>query len=296
KKKKKDIENKANFISFFSRVNISNDLKVGFFKTDHATQTDCKEIGPLHELTSTTQYLVQVVKSIQVEFGFLKQFLQLKFEDRIKEEALSLFNVLHDRILEVENYYKQREDNIRKRFHQQLADAIATVKGLYKQFFDVEEEAVPLQDPNIVKINVLSRKLKEKEEIIKVLEEELGECEEYGFPKHDILGKRSSSTKITLEKAALEFRMEKEKLLQIIAELEEELQINVKETSLIEDELILMKENAEKDHRTIQKLIKGRDRLKAELEHEQALVEDMVRNQLGNAGNRRKKYGLLFTK
>lgn len=52
---------KAHLVSiFFFRLNISDDLKVGFFSTDHATQTDSSEIFPLKELSSCTQKLVQV--------------------------------------------------------------------------------------------------------------------------------------------------------------------------------------------------------------------------------------------
>uniref|UniRef100_A0A8C5YDI3 DUF4709 domain-containing protein n=2 Tax=Microcebus murinus TaxID=30608 RepID=A0A8C5YDI3_MICMU len=114
------------------RLTISDDLKVGFFNTDHATQTDSSEILPVKELSSDTQNLVQIVKSLQVDFGFLKQLLQLKFEDRLKEESLSLFTVLHDRIMEVEKHHQRNEDHMRKCFYQQLADAIAILKGLYK--------------------------------------------------------------------------------------------------------------------------------------------------------------------
>uniref|UniRef100_A0A8W4FG27 DUF4709 domain-containing protein n=1 Tax=Sus scrofa TaxID=9823 RepID=A0A8W4FG27_PIG len=115
--------------------NISDDLKIGFFITDHATQTDSSEILQLQELSSSTQKLVQVIKSLQVDFGFLKQLLHLKFEDRLKEESGRLFTSLHDRILTVEKRYQQNEDTLRKCYNQQLADAIATIKGMYKVGF-----------------------------------------------------------------------------------------------------------------------------------------------------------------
>ncbi|TKC42713.1 hypothetical protein EI555_002821, partial [Monodon monoceros] len=111
--------------------NISDDLKVGFFSTDHATQTDSSEILPLKELSSSTQKLVQIIKSLQVDFGFLKQLIQLKFEDRLREESCRLFTSLHDRILTIEKRYQQNEDTLRKCYNQQLADAIATIKGMY---------------------------------------------------------------------------------------------------------------------------------------------------------------------
>uniref|UniRef100_A0A2K6SYA1 Chromosome 10 open reading frame 67 n=1 Tax=Saimiri boliviensis boliviensis TaxID=39432 RepID=A0A2K6SYA1_SAIBB len=115
-----------------AELNISDDLKVGFFNTDHATQTDSSEILSIKELSSSTQKLEQMMKSLQVDFGFFKQLIQLKFEDRLKEESLSLFNILHDRILEVEKHYQQNEDKMRKSFNQQLADAIAVIKGMYQ--------------------------------------------------------------------------------------------------------------------------------------------------------------------
>ncbi|KAK2105239.1 hypothetical protein P7K49_014753 [Saguinus oedipus] len=250
---------------FNPRLHISDDLKVGFFNTDHATQTDSSEILSVKELSSSTQKLEQRYRvresrytRHQVDFGFLKQLIQLKFEDRLKEESLSLFNILHDRILEIEKHYQQNEDKMRKSFNQQLADAIATIKGMYWsqflnrnqfwcqqdgserrvqvsiahlacpqarmpvapvnltivrknlnegqavnkartkivveqekskkllikiQFFEVEEEKVSLQDASSVKTNILLRKLKEKEDIIKELKEELEQYEDFGFHK-----------------------------------------------------------------------------------------------------------------
>ncbi|XP_069314949.1 uncharacterized protein C10orf67 homolog, mitochondrial [Eulemur rufifrons] len=276
------------------RLNISDELKAGFFNTDHATQTDSSEILAVKELSSTTQNLVQIVKSLQVEFGFLKQLLQLKFEDKLKEESFNLCNVLHDRIVELEKHRQQNEDKIRKCFYQQLADAIAVVKGMYKQFFEVEEEVIALQDANTVKINILSRKLREKEDIIKELEEELDQYEEYGFPRRGSLARDTSSTKSTLEKENLECRAENERLLQIISELEEEVRLNIKENSELEDEVITLKEKADTDHRTIQKLLDGRERLRNELEHEQSLVQDMINRQKEDMES--KRFGSLSIK
>ncbi|XP_075853701.1 uncharacterized protein C10orf67 homolog, mitochondrial [Microcebus murinus] len=300
------------------RLTISDDLKVGFFNTDHATQTDSSEILPVKELSSDTQNLVQIVKSLQVDFGFLKQLLQLKFEDRLKEESLSLFTVLHDRIMEVEKHHQRNEDHMRKCFYQQLADAIAILKGLYKQFFEVEEDLIPSQDANVIKINILSRKLREKEDIIKELENEIEQYEEFGFPKfvsfllfqnitgvqmfwlhewlHELLlnslsqncvsmtqigslAKETIAAKLILEKENLEYKLEVEKLVQIISELEEEVRSNINEYSILEDEYISLKEKSEKDHRTIRKLMNASERLREELDYEKSVVQEMVTKQ-----------------
>uniref|UniRef100_G3T342 DUF4709 domain-containing protein n=1 Tax=Loxodonta africana TaxID=9785 RepID=G3T342_LOXAF len=240
---------------FFPRLNISDDLKIGFFTTDHATQTDPSEILPMKELTSTTQGLVKIVKALQVDFGFLRQLLQLQFEDRLKEEALNLFNALHDRITSIEKHYQQNEEQMRKCFNQQLADAIAITKGMYTQFFEVEEEKTSVQDSNTVKMNVLLRKLKEKDQIIKELTEELEQHEDLGFMQNESFTKEVSPPKTTMERENLEWKVENERLTQIITELDEEIQLNLKENAVLEDEIFILKEMAEKDHKTIQRVL-----------------------------------------
>uniref|UniRef100_A0A8D1NYQ3 DUF4709 domain-containing protein n=2 Tax=Sus scrofa TaxID=9823 RepID=A0A8D1NYQ3_PIG len=270
------------------RFNISDDLKIGFFITDHATQTDSSEILQLQELSSSTQKLVQVIKSLQVDFGFLKQLLHLKFEDRLKEESGRLFTSLHDRILTVEKRYQQNEDTLRKCYNQQLADAIATIKGMYKQFFEAEDKKTSVQDTMTARLNLLLRKLREKEELIKELREELDQFEEHGFQKVDSFIKDTCPLRATLERENLEYKMENERLLQVISELEEEIKLNLKENSILEDEIISLKETAEKDHKTIQKLIGGRDKLIYELEFEKSLVQEMVNKQKEDIEMRKK--------
>ncbi|XP_070111650.1 uncharacterized protein C10orf67 homolog, mitochondrial isoform X7 [Equus caballus] len=286
------LESTIQEFQFNSRRNISDDLKVGFFSTDHATQTDSSEIFPLKELSSCTQKLVQETKSLQVDFGFLKQLVQLKFEDRLKEESFNLFTVLHDRILAMENHYQQNEDSIRKCYNQQLADAIAVVKGMYKKYFEVEEEQTSMQDTMAVKMNILLRKLKERDEIIRELREELELYEEFGFQRCESLIRDSSGAKTPLEKEAVDYKAENERLLQLVSELEEELQLNQKENSMLEDEIISLKEIAEKDHKTIQRLRDGRDRLLYELDFEKSLVQDMMNKQKEDIETRRKFEGL----
>ncbi|XP_060017616.1 uncharacterized protein C10orf67 homolog, mitochondrial [Lagenorhynchus albirostris] len=220
-----------------------------------------------------------IIKSLQVDFGFLKQLIPLKFEDRLREESCRLFTSLHDRILTIEKRYQQNEDTLRKCYNQQLADAIATIKGMYQKFFEVEEEKTPVHDAMTVKMNILLKKLKEKEELIKELREELDQCEEFGSQKVDSFIKDDSPLRTALEKENLEYKVENERLLQVISELEEDIRLNLKENSLLEDEIISLKEMAEKDHKTIQKLVNGRDKLLCELEFEKSLVQEMVNKQ-----------------
>nr|XP_055188645.1 uncharacterized protein C10orf67 homolog, mitochondrial [Nyctereutes procyonoides] len=268
-----NLESTIEQFRFSPRLTISDDLKVGFFSTDHATQTDYSEILPLKELSSSTEKLIQIIRSLQVDFGFLKQLLQLKFEDRLKEESFSLFTALHDRILKIEKHYQENEDTIRKCYNQQLADAIAVIKGMYKQFFEVEEESF-VQESATIKMSILLKKLKEREEIIKELREELDRYEESRLQRLDAFARET-----TLERENLEYKVANERLLQIISELEEAIRLNLKENSVLEDEIISLKEMAEKNHKTIQKLTDGRDRLLCELDYEKSLVQEMINKQ-----------------
>ncbi|XP_044083950.1 uncharacterized protein C10orf67 homolog, mitochondrial [Neovison vison] len=274
---------------FSPRLTISDDLKVGFFCTDHATQTDSSEILPLKELSSSTEKLIRIIRSLQVDFGFLKELLQLKFEDRLKEESFNLFTALHDRILTIEKHYQENEDIIRKCYNQQLADAIATIKGMYKQFFEVEEEAF-VHESTSIKMSILLKKLKEREEVIKELREELDQYEESRLQKFDAFARETM-----LERENLEYKVANERMLQIIAELEEAIRLNLKENSVLEDEIITLKEKVEKNHRTIQKLFDGRDRLMCELDYEKALVQEMINKQKEDM-EARKKLGSIGSK
>ncbi|XP_026929438.2 uncharacterized protein C10orf67 homolog, mitochondrial [Acinonyx jubatus] len=258
---------------FSPRLKISDDLKIGFFSTDHATQTDSNEILPLKELSSSTEKLVQVIRSLQVDFGFLRELLQLKFEDRLEEESFNLFTALHDRILTIEKHYQENEDIIRKCYNQQLADAIAVIKGTYKQFFEVEEETF-VQESATIKMSNLLKRLKEREEMIKELREELCQYEESRLQKLDAFARETA-----LEREDLEYKLENERLLQIVSELEEAIRLNLRENAVLEDEIITLKEMAAKDHRTIQKLIDGRDRLLCELDYEKSVVQEMINKQ-----------------
>lgn len=48
------------YLCSLSRLTISDNLKIGFFTSDHATQTDCSEILPLKDLSQSTEKLMQV--------------------------------------------------------------------------------------------------------------------------------------------------------------------------------------------------------------------------------------------
>ncbi|EDL78782.1 rCG55903 [Rattus norvegicus] len=278
---------------FHSRLAISDELKVGFFTSDHATQTDCSEVFPLKDLIQSTEKLMRTITSLQVDFGFLKDLVQLKFEDRLKEESWKIVGILCDKMLEMKKHYQQGEDIMRKSFQQQLCDAIAVIRGMYQNFFELEGEKAALQDAANVKMGVLSKKMREKEEVIRSLRNELELYEEFGFKKVD--SKESSSLRTTSEKELMDCRAENERLMQIITVLEEESQGAMKENALLEDEIMYLKEISEQDQRTIQKLMDSRDRLRYELDCEKLAIQEMINRQKEDI-EIKKKYASIATR
>ncbi|XP_032741066.1 uncharacterized protein C10orf67 homolog, mitochondrial [Rattus rattus] len=278
---------------FHSRLAISDELKVGYFTSDHATQTDCSEVFPLQDLIQSTEKLMRTITSLQVDFGFLKDLVQLKFEERLKEESWKIVGILCDKMLELKKHYQQGEDIMRKSFQQQLCDAIAVIRGMYQNFFELEGEKAALQDAANVKMGVLSKKMREKEEVIRSLRNELELYEEFGFKKVD--SKESSSLRTTSEKELIDCRAENERLMQIITVLEEESQGAMKENALLEDEIMYLKEISEQDQRTIQKLMDSRDRLRYELDCEKLAIQEMINRQKEDI-EIKKKYASIATR
>ncbi|XP_038611875.1 uncharacterized protein C10orf67 homolog, mitochondrial [Tachyglossus aculeatus] len=273
-----DIEFSLEQLKLTTRVSISDEIQVGFFNTDHSTQTDISEVKELKEMTRTTQTMLKITKSLQHDFIFLKSFLQTEFEKKLQEESWKLFTQLNDRLKAIESHHRQKESQMRKSFCQQLSDAIAIIKASYKKYFEVDEEAAGT-DVLAVKINVLTKKLEEKDALIKSLKEEILIYQENECPKVD-LSPVSSTDQVALEKEIAEIRKENAKLTNIISDLEETIALNGKENELLEFEIISMKELRENDQKTIEKLTAGREKLKLELDQERVLVEQMIQKHM----------------
>ncbi|XP_007671365.2 uncharacterized protein C10orf67 homolog, mitochondrial isoform X1 [Ornithorhynchus anatinus] len=281
-----DIEFSIEQLKLTSRISISDEIEVGFFNTDHSTQTDISEVMELKEMTRTTQTMLKITNSLQHDFTFLKSFLQTEFEKKLQEESWKLFTQLNDRLKVIEVHHRQKESQMRKSFCQQLSDAIAIIRASYKKYFEVDEEAAGT-DVLSVKINVLMKKLEEKDALIRSLKEEILIYQENECPKVD-LSSVSSIDQVALEKEIAEMRKENEKLSDIISDLEETIRLNEKENTFLESEIISMKELREKDQKTIEMLTTGREKLKLELDQERVLVEQMIQKQMEDMEETRK--------
>uniref|UniRef100_A0A8C3HP37 DUF4709 domain-containing protein n=1 Tax=Chrysemys picta bellii TaxID=8478 RepID=A0A8C3HP37_CHRPI len=258
------------------RPSISDDLKVGYFITDHATQTDIKEIIELKELTTTTQALVQFTDSIQEDFMIYKNILQAQYEEKIQEQASNLCRQINDRLRDIEAFHKQKEVKIRQSYQQQLCDALAVLRVDYEKNYRIQEDT----DSSLAASwKVLIKTLQEKESKIQKLEAELQEYQENEDTKMIIFDNDDDNEKNMLEKENEDFREEVSRLLDRISHLEESLKRSEKENNKLDKEVRGMQLKMEKDEKTVQKLIEAQEKIKMELEKERSLNQSMLKEQ-----------------
>ncbi|XP_027703665.1 uncharacterized protein C10orf67 homolog, mitochondrial [Vombatus ursinus] len=269
-------EEQLEYFDFDPRVTLSDDLKIGYFKTDRATQTDVTEVLEIRKLSDTTQKLVKVTTLLQRDFKYLKIYLEMQFEDRLKEVSNKLHKEIQMIIEEIVALHEKNEDTMRKSFYKQLCDAIASIRGAYSHFFEVEEEAAKMPSVNT---NIFKRKLMEKNDIIRDLQEQLASYKENKFFKLESLKEEYNEKIAQLGKEISDLRRENDKLNKATAGLEEDLQLCEKANTLLEGELSAMKQRVENDQKTIQKLTLLKDKLCDELDQEKRAIQDMYGQQ-----------------
>ncbi|XP_043823447.1 uncharacterized protein C10orf67 homolog, mitochondrial [Dromiciops gliroides] len=270
------LEDQLEYCGLDPRVSLSDDLKVGYFTTDRATQTDVTEVLEIRELSNTTQKLLKLIGLLQRDFKYLKTYLEMQFEDRLKEESMKLFKKLQMIIQEIVALHEKNENTMRKSFYKQLCDAIASIRGAYSQFFEIDEDIAKLPTVNA---NIFRKRIKEKNDLIRELQEQLTSYKENELFKLESVKEESNEKIIHLEREMIELRRENDRLVKFITGLEEDLQLCEKANTLLEGELLAMKQKMEKDQKLIQKLTAMKEKLSEELDQEKKAVLDMYDRQ-----------------
>ncbi|XP_030406230.1 uncharacterized protein C10orf67 homolog, mitochondrial isoform X2 [Gopherus evgoodei] len=201
------------------RSSISDDLKVGYFITDHATQTDITELVELKELTTTTQALVQFTDSIQQDFMIYKNILQAQYEEKIQEQASNLCRHINDRLRDIEAFHKQKEVKIRQSYQQQLCDALAVLRVDYEIIFDNDDDNEK---------NMLEKENEDFREEVSRLLDRIAHLEE------SLKRSEKENNKLDKEVRGMQLKMEKdEKTVQKLIEAQEKIRMELeKERSL----------------------------------------------------------------
>ncbi|XP_068790667.1 uncharacterized protein C10orf67 homolog, mitochondrial isoform X2 [Struthio camelus] len=278
---------------------ISDDLKIGYYSTDHATQTDIKEIPELKELTITTQALMQLIHSLQQDWLTFKTVVQAQYEEKIEEQTSNLCKYINDRLRDIEFFHKRKEAQIRQSYQQQLCDALAVLRSNIEKYYSINEEDTESSSAEFLRL--LRSKLHEEQSRIEDLERKLNEYQEKGKDKM-VAFEDDDHEKKMLEKENEVFKEEIFELHNKIFHLENSLKRSEKENSLLDKQVQRMQLKLETDERTIQKvnlssmtqfpilkivisiylwrstgkLIAIQGQMKAEIENERSLVKSLT--------------------
>ncbi|XP_051857613.1 uncharacterized protein C10orf67 homolog, mitochondrial isoform X2 [Antechinus flavipes] len=266
------LEDQLEFCDFRPRVDLSDNLRVGYFSTDRATQTDISEVLELRQLSYTTQKLAKLTDVLQQDFKYLKLYLEMQFQDQLKEESMKLYQKLQMIIQEVVNLHEKNEDTMRKSFYKQLCDAIASIRGTYSQFFSVDED---LSHMPTVSMKVFKQRILEKNDLIKELQDKLATCKDNEWRKWESILDESTERMAYLAKEVGDLRKENERLTKLISGLEEDAQVCEKANTLLEGEVKTLKQKMDRDQKIIQKLTLMKQHLSEILEEEKKAILDM---------------------
>ncbi|XP_060137046.1 uncharacterized protein C10orf67 homolog, mitochondrial [Zootoca vivipara] len=250
------------------RHTISDNLKIGFGVSDHATQTDTSEIGDIKVFIETTRTLLQFTDTLYNDFAMYRKILKAQYEEKIQEEATKLWQAINDRLKYIDDFYKQKEVKLRYSYQQQLCDALAILQTNYNKYFllDPSEEG---GETLLSKIQRLRGKLEEQAATIENLEAEVTRLKQISPEKivHDLMIEKD-----LLQQANLELKGENAHLLDKLKRLQDVIKLKAKEMTNLEAEIKLMQDKRQNDMKTIEKLQNSQEIIKLELDREKQRV------------------------
>ncbi|XP_063158086.1 uncharacterized protein C10orf67 homolog, mitochondrial [Candoia aspera] len=246
---------------------ISEDLKIGFGISDHATQTDISEIGDLKQFTAMTRTLLQFTDSLCDDFALYKNILKMQYEEKIQEYATKLWLEISDRLKDVEELYKQKEIKTRCSYQQQLSDALAVLRMNYSKYLQVDEQC--RAESATATVEKLRRRIDGQAAQIEYLTQLLEEEKELRAEKLE----REGYMELDLHWQQMrDLREQITSLLEKNTQLQETVKQGAKEHSDLETEIKHMQNKRETDMKAMERLMNAQEILKLELDREKQRV------------------------
>ncbi|XP_078272401.1 uncharacterized protein C10orf67 homolog, mitochondrial isoform X2 [Rhinoraja longicauda] len=244
-------------------------LKVGFFKTDRATQTEVSDILELKELSTAVETLEKDSAILQrrVEINILS--LQADYQMKLEEKCTYLYKRMNDQNLHLKKKYLQRVEILRNSFRQQLTNALAKINAECKRHCDEfwEKNRMSLETSNTT-----LRLLKQKDLIILSLKEKISECESSGQANIDFEGKESEDL-ITINH---ELRNQVNFLKQDTEKMAKSIILKESQMRELERELDSLKQKTDGIVHSMQKLVQSETNLKRTLDDEIKRGKEML--------------------
>ncbi|XP_069770706.1 uncharacterized protein C10orf67, mitochondrial-like isoform X2 [Narcine bancroftii] len=257
-------------------------LKIGFFKTDHATQTDVSDILELKELSIAVESLVKEITILKrsIESNILS--LRADYQMKLEEQCTYLYKRMNEHNSYIKNKYLERIEVLRNSFKQQLTNAIAQINAEFTKYFsEINKKNKTSLENSDTPLNTL----KQKDLIILSLKERLAECEKSG--------------QINMINFDLNNDFEKEQLIEENQDLKEQITSlvqdaeNISETIILKEmeirelgrELAVLREKSANTDHKMQKLLQSEEYLKKALETEKQKGKQMLELQKSQMEN-----------
>ncbi|GCC20936.1 hypothetical protein chiPu_0000111 [Chiloscyllium punctatum] len=248
----------------------SNHLKVGFFKTDRATQTDDSDILELKKMSNDVESLVKDVTILKRGLQSKTLLLKADYEKKVKQQSLDLYNRINDYTSYLQDMYLQRIEVLRNSFKQQLANEVAKINaGFEKYCTEVRARNQMSLDDNSVVANIL----KQKDSLISSLREQLLGYEQIHQLNMDF---KDEFERDQLVQENEELKNQIYLVKKNAEKMSETINLNEMQLKDLEKELQMLKEQSEKNESKLRKLIKSEDYLRKQLEAEKSKREHMV--------------------
>ncbi|XP_072909053.1 uncharacterized protein C10orf67 homolog, mitochondrial [Hemitrygon akajei] len=252
----------------------SDRLKIGFFKTDRATQTDVSEILELKELSTAVETLMKEITILKnrVESNILT--LEADYQMKLEEQCTHLYQRMNDHNSYLKNKYLQRIEVLRNSFRQQLANAIAKINAeCTKYCTELNKKNKITHEDSITTLSAL----KQKDLLISSLK---GRLEEYENSRQtDMVRINIDASLRDWEQLIEENQALKEQISSLVQDAKnmsktiilEEMQIDK-----LDNELVVLKEQSADTEWKMQKLLQSEEYLKKALENEKQKGKQML--------------------
>ncbi|XP_051990898.1 uncharacterized protein C10orf67, mitochondrial-like [Xyrauchen texanus] len=249
------------------RYALSNQLRTGMFGQDACVQTDDSELPNVKVLAANTEELMKEMHILKGETERKLKIINVQYETKLQQEADALYTSLNEKIKSLENFNNEKISVLRRKFQQQLSDAMQVVRASYKTCYRTKEEIELVCDDTNERVKDLLNELQEKNLMIENMNEQL--------KKYEI----ASEGVEDLEKNRLESENEKLKdnidLMQV--KLEEIRQaLEYKEQRLTLD-LAQLKSEVENGKKALQMLKVEHEQLKMQLSLERESGKEMIK-------------------
>ncbi|XP_041039877.1 uncharacterized protein C10orf67, mitochondrial-like [Carcharodon carcharias] len=254
----------------------SDQLKIGFFKTDRATQTDVSDILELKEMSKQVESLVKEITILKRSVESKTQLLKADYEMKLEQQSSELYSRINDHNSYLRDMYLQRIEVLRNSFKQQLDDEIAKINAGFKKHCTemYAQNQMSLED-NFTTLDLL----KQKNTLISSLKERLMQYEADDEMHQINLDFMDDFEKEQLVEENEDLKQQINFLKKSTEKMSENIKLGEIRIKELDQELLVLKEKTEKSMTTIRKLFESEENLIEQLQTEKSIREKMLETQ-----------------